>query len=151
MRDNTVLCICCDQYITRHREREHRKKLATPYAQASSRTLPSRRRRIEHSESEPEHCDRPSGSPQGEMVEVVDYDRCYDLDIEPLDTATVMRQRWASLRPFRRAADIDSEEEDLDGIPFEDEEGRCDDLDVIDWDSITAGHGLSAWEHLGEK
>src|ERR1700709_1320020 len=117
MRDNTVLCICCDQYITRHREREHRKKLAAPYAQAASRTLPPCQRRIEYSESEPKDCGRPLGSPQGdEMVEAVDCDPCYSLEIKPLDVSAVMHQRWVYLKPSWHAADIDSEEEDLDGI-----------------------------------
>lgn len=85
------------------------------------------------------------------MVEAVSCGPRSGLAVEPLDMEMVMRQRWDSLEPSRCPAEADSEEEDLDGIPFEDEEGRCDESDVIDWDSIIAGHGLSAWDRLGEK
>lgn len=38
-RQNTVLCICCDRWITRHREREHRSRLQTPYSAPSTKIL----------------------------------------------------------------------------------------------------------------
>ena len=150
-RDTDVLCLHCQKYMPRSRERAHRAKLHIP-KYSPPPPLPSRLKRIFDIDIELEPEQATISAEEGQdITKAVPHDSRSEAQDEPAVRAArhSILERW---RPDRYHRDVDSdvgpELEDWDG---EDLVGSAsNELDeTLNWDEIGIG-GLSAWDQLGE-
>src|ERR1700728_1776216 len=164
--DGQVLCTHCGMYMSRRREREHRKLVTQPYIPPPL-VLPSRIRRVADSDSDDEHPVMSNGgelgAKNGSSTSIdgdahIDYPLADDsgnvqLDYEHISPAleqNVLRNRWGCSTDIRDDVS-DSDVDDSEQPPYpmlEDEEEL--ETGSIDWAAIEANSGLSAWDQLGE-
>ena len=141
-RDTDVFCLHCQRYMPRSRERAHRAKLHIP-KYSPPPPLPSRLKRVFDiepelaTESEEPRLLVPSEGGRGEQaIQAARYS---------------ILERW---RLDRYSHDRELENQDGENVDFgsDEFEAEADDLnvDLLHWDAIDAGSGLSPWDRLGE-
>lgn len=160
-RDNSILCVHCNTYMTRVREQQHRKLANAPFDLAPP-TFVSQLQPVVDAGSDHEDTISNDNVPMG-MDSI--YDDAMDVDVDPDgedgqlgSTATPCQDpfeyHWGSAHRATVESDDEQDSEDEDEMDV-DEEGANDgewDEEYIDWADIEAhASGLSAWDRLGES
>lgn len=150
---NTVLCACCNQYLSRHRERAHRLRglqIATPPVVSA---LPRVTEVSSDEASDPGNdanisIDNPAQEPilPEEAYELEDPAGPVSDDNEAALLQAWYQQRQRQWEPLDDGSDSDEPEDDED----RDSEDSTDGEDYPDWAAYERGTGLSAWDQLGE-
>jgi hypothetical protein len=133
-RDAKVLCLHCQQYMSRTRERAHRVKHHAPLYSPPSRP-PSKLRRVFDIEPDP----KPAA--QGTSVNLNDDQLYSDFGIATAinEVETTIRDHWTHL-PDHDDESGGSETPDAD-----------DSEDLFDYDEFGGAElGLTVWDQLGE-
>jgi len=130
-RDRDVLCIHCQQYMSRSRERAHRVKHHAPLYSPPPR-LPSKLRRVVDIEPEP----------ADEDTQTVN-DTSMDSEVAAINyTEQIIREKWTYNLTLTDSDASDTESVDADGH---------DNDDSINWNKFEdTDFGLTAWDQLGE-
>jgi hypothetical protein len=152
MPSETVLCAHCGQYLSRRREREHRRIATQPYITPPP-ALPSNLLQVGVDSDDIDDND-------GNVLNDEEYSINYS--IPPADdpqsnnsdellsheaVGKVLRSRWSKVADSRDDASDSDLEEELPYPVLEDEH----EPGYIDWAAIEANSGLSAWDQLGES
>ena len=153
-----VLCLCCNQMVTRHRERAHRARLQTPYS-TSARTTSKLAAITSISSDESSNSDLLSlhnGGGRGADVRLDDPmdGQLSDADSLPdNDTPEQILRSWVPLAhgPPLHASQSDDHDHNNAGTADEPEEHvECDD-DYPEWDHFVASlDGVAASDMLSE-
>jgi hypothetical protein len=135
-RNMDVLCMHCNRYMSRARERAHRKKQQAPLYSPPPR-IPSRLRRVFDIEEPDEHETEAGGS---NVISGTGMDDC-ELDAPAIQAVEdFICDKWSSNRTIGNSDD----EEDSDcSVSIKDD-------DPFDLESFEGESGLSAWDQLGD-
>lgn len=151
MPSETVLCAHCGQYLSRRREREHRRIATQPYI-APPPAFPSNLLQVGVGSNDIDDSDNDGSEEYSRNYSIppAEDPQSNNSDELPLHEAfgNALRSRWTKVADDIRddASDSDLEEE----LPYpvlEDEH----ELGYVDWAAIEANSGLSAWDQLGES
>ena len=152
-RDADVLCLHCQQYMSRSRECAHRAKHQAPLYSPPPQH-PSRLRRIFNMETESElgqEADSQAGgcNPDGIDVGAGRYDAKQSRDEIQATEASIL-DWWGSRRRSGEEEEDDhnADEEELEDSP--DGSLSDSDLEIPEWDAFEPHSGLSSWDQLGE-
>src|SRR6266571_1645027 len=171
--DRLVFCICCNNHISRKREREHRRQAHNPLTNPTPRKHPRLAFQAAHT---PRDKAKPASKPL-ERQDMHTTDHCLDmspiLDLElpasPTSDGethhhledsgqgdsllvTCMSQRWHNGCYLWSESDEDSDGDDRDvegsgkapNVPFKDGPNN-DELDVFDWDALNQEYGPTCY------
>src|SRR6266702_2563462 len=137
--DRLVFCICCNNHISRKREREHRRQAHNPLTNPPPRKHPRLAFQAAHT---PRDKAKPASKPL-ERQDMHTTDHCLDmspiLDLE-----------------LPASPNSDGDDRDVEGsgkapnVPFEDGPNN-DELDVFDWDALNQEYGPTLHDELGES
>ena len=153
-----VLCAHCGRYMSRNREREHRRLIAQPYV-VPPLTLPSRIRQVTDDDSDGDvpaastnvvvegrenggaiHGDADVGYVAKDHAQP---DRVYVSEV----AENALRARWADVADVRDDVSDNGSDEELP-YPILEDDGP--EPGFVDWEAIETNYGLSAWDQLGE-
>ena len=130
-RQDAVLCICCHRWITRHRERQHRSRLQTPYS-APSKKVSSKLAVItsisSDDSSSPRSSDRHEDEENGHFG---DINSLHDEDVQ-IDAEHILHS-WILMQ--REAATSSGSDEENEGAD-EDDEMRDQNDFYPEWDDF---------------
>ena len=142
MRDTDVLCVHCNEYISRARERAHRRLQLAPLYSPPHR-IPSRLRRVFDVE-EPEGRETEGDAHD---VAVVSGSDVNDVDLERQATTITAVE---NLICDRWSRNITNSDEEAKGTSVDEPSSPIDgdDNEEIGWELLEGG--LSAWDQLGE-
>ena len=143
-RDGHVLCLHCQKYMSRTRERAHRVIHRAPLYSPPPR-VPSKLRRVFDVEPEQE--------PDDDILDGMKVNSLFFSNLTSLQGSSAnlnvihtaedsICARWNS---NINTPDSDAEDEENVDIPTHVEEE-----DGFDWDKFDSGDSLSAWDQLGE-
>ena len=155
-RDTDVLCVHCNCYISRTRERAHRTRLQSNFFLPPPPAIPSRLRRVFDLDVESGSAEEPISGPDLDAHAVGGKSRSSGTPSNVLKNSAAV----ASIEDaIERAAtsisarwniplNIDTDNEDSDEPVLSQDE----DHDAFDWNRFGAvtESGLSAWDQLGE-
>ena len=157
-----VLCAHCGHYMSRKREREHRRLITQPYV-APPLTLPFRIRRVTDDDSDDDvpaasvnvavESGQNGGSIDGDpdVGYVADDHGPPEVDVSEA-AENALRARWGNVTDVRDDISNDSSDEDLadEDLAYPILEDNEPEPGFVDWEAIEANSGLSAWDQLGE-
>ena len=137
MRDTDVLCMHCHQYVSRTRERAHRRLQIAPLYSPTHR-IPSRLRRVFDIE-EPE--EREVAADRHDVVSGLGIEDCESHAPAILAVENLICDRWN-----RDISNVNSESDDDE---VDEPSAMIDSNSEDDFEELLEG-GLSAWDQLGE-
>ena len=156
-RDDHVLCMHCQQYMSRTRERAHRARHQAPLYSPPPR-VPSRLRRVfdidveseqeadqASNQSEGDNQDGKYRSPFTDGLTLISHSvASASLNVIQAAQNSICARWNCSIDPV----DSDAGDEGTSDVLAQ-AEGDTEE-DVFDWDKFESGAGLSAWDKLGE-
>lgn len=157
-REEKVLCLCCNVWITRRRERAHRLRLETPYTTTRTANATTSKFVAITSVSSDESSDHPPPnqfmSPDALIGQVNNPQSNNIVQPERLLRSWASKQAAASTQRNTNSLDVsDSSDEETTIVDHGGDEmsGEDDDLDYLEWDDFQAQPGVLTSDLLYES